>query len=255
MNVPLPMTLPADPFDRLDWTLIGAQLDSEGHAVLPGLLGADEARALAREAVTSNALRRVALDSLDLGRGDLLYFDTALPQLWAQWRADCYRQLARLANRWNEMLGMTYRFPGELNAFLERNRRAGQTLAQSHLNRLGTDDYVALHQRSAGEHVFPLQLVVLLSEPGSNFTGGELVLTEQRPRMQSRPMVVPLGLGDAAIIATAQRPFKGSSGYYRVNLRHAISRVRSGERVGVELSFHDAPRASGDQDALIPLDT
>ncbi|QGZ58237.1 2OG-Fe(II) oxygenase [Paraburkholderia acidiphila] len=233
--------------DKLDWHAIAAQLDSEGYAVLPRLLGADEARVLARGAGTSHALRRVSLDSLDLGRGDLLYLDDALPQPWAQWRTDFYRRLAPLANRWNEMLGMTDRFPAELNAFLEHNRRAGQTQTQSHLNQLGTDDYLALHQRSEGEHVFPLQVVALLAAPGEDFTGGELVLTEQRPRMQSRPTVVPLGLGDAAIIATAQRPFKGSSGYYRVNLRHAISRVRSGERIGVELSFHDAAQAASDQ--------
>ena len=254
MNLPLLMTLSADRFDKLDWRAIAAQLDSEGYAALPGLLGADEARALAREAGTWDASRRVSLDSLDLGRGDLLYFDAALPQPWAQWRADFYRQLAPLANRWNDMLGMTYRFPAQLNAFLERNRRAGQTRAQSHLNRLGTDDFLALYQRSEGEHVFPLQVVALLAAPGQDFTGGELVLTEQRPRMQSRPTVVPLGHGDAAIIATAQRPFKGSSGCYRVNLRHAISRVRSGERIGVELSFHDAPQAANDQHTF-DLDT
>ncbi|WP_395065354.1 2OG-Fe(II) oxygenase [Paraburkholderia silvatlantica] len=248
------MTLSADTFEKLDWSAIAAQLDGEGYAVLPRLADADEARGLAREAGASTALRRVSLDSLDLGRGDLLYFGAALPQPWAQWRTDLYRQLAPIANCWNEMLGMPYRFPETLDAFLERNRRAGQTQAQSHLNQLGADDYLALHQRSEGEHVFPLQVVALLTAPGKEFTGGELVLTEQRPRMQSRPAVVPLGLGDAAIIATAQRPFKGSSGYYRVNLRHAISRVRSGERIGVELSFHDAPQAANDQHAF-DLDT
>ncbi|MCX5542468.1 2OG-Fe(II) oxygenase [Paraburkholderia sp. CNPSo 3076] len=248
------MTLSADTFDKLDWSAIAAQLDSEGYVVLPRLAGTEEARMFAREALASNALRSVSLDSLDLGRGDLLYFGAALSQPWARWRADLYRQLAPIANRWNEMLGMPYRFPADLDAFLERNRRAGQTQAQSHLNQLGTDDYLALHQRSEGEHVFPLQVVALLSAPGKDFTGGELVLTEQRPRMQSRPTVVPLGLGDAAIIAAAPRPFKGSSAYYQVNLRHAISRVRSGERIGVELSFHDAPQAANDQRAF-DLDT
>jgi hypothetical protein len=111
------------------------------------------------------------------------------------------------------------------------------TQPQSHLNRLRVDDYLALHQRHDGEHVFPLQIVGLLTEPGSDFQGGEFVMTEQRPRMQSRPMVLPLKLGDAAIISTAQRPFKGTKGFYRVNLKHAISRVRGGERIGVELSM------------------
>lgn len=254
MNMSLHMTSSADTFDKLDWSAIATHLGSEGYAVLPGLAGADEGRRLAREAGTSTALRRVSLDSLDLGRGDLLYFGSALPQPWVQWRVDLYRQLAPIANRWSEMLGMPYRFPAALDEFLARNRRAGQTQAQSHLTQLGADDYLALHQRSDGKHVFPLQVVALLTEPGKDFTGGELVLTEQRPRMQSRPTVVPLGLGDAAIIATAQRPLRGSSGYYRVNLRHAVSRVRSGERMGVELSFHDAPRAANDQHAF-DLDT
>ncbi|WP_322028459.1 2OG-Fe(II) oxygenase [Paraburkholderia sp. J76] len=245
------MTSSADTFDKLDWRAIATQLDSEGYATLPRLLGADRARALAHEARTSNALRRASLDSLELGRGDLLYFGAALPQPWAHWRADFYRHLAPLANRWNEMFGIADRFPEALEAFLARNRRARQTQPQSHMNRLGAGDYLALHQRNEGEHVFPLQVVALLTAPGDDFTGGELVLTEQRPRMQSRPTVVPLGLGDAAIIATAQRPFKGSSGYYRVNLRHAISRVRSGERIGVELVFHDAPQAAHDQLACI----
>ncbi|HEY4804146.1 MAG TPA: 2OG-Fe(II) oxygenase [Paraburkholderia sp.] len=248
------MTSSSNTIAELDWSAIAAQLDSEGYAVLPRLLAADQARALASDAVMSNPLRRVSLDSVDLGCGDLLYFDEGMPQPWAQWRTDFYRHLAPVANRWNETLGMTYRFPADLHEFLARNQRAGQTQAQSHLNRLRADDYLALHQRSDGEHVFPLQVVVLLTEPGRDFTGGELVMTEQRPRMQSRPMVVPLGLGDAAIITTAQRPFKGSSGYYRVNLRHAVSRVRGGERIGMELSFHDAPRGSGDQRAFI-MDT
>ena len=118
-------------------------------------------------------------------------------------------------------------------------RRARQG-GQSHLSRLGVEDYLPLHQRNAGGQVFPMQVVALLSEPGKDFDGGEFVMTEQRPRMQSRPMVLPLGLGDAAIIGTAERPFKGTRGHYRVNLKHAVSRVRSGERVGLELTFHDA---------------
>jgi uncharacterized protein len=248
------MTSLATMIEDFDWTAIAAQLDSEGYAVLPRLLAPDHASELARMARTANTLRRVSLDSLDLGRGDLLYFDAGLPQPWAQWREAFYRQLVPLANRWNETLNLSYRYPAELAGFLAHNRQAGQTQAQSHMNRLHADDYQGLHQRSEGEHVFPVQVVALLSEPRKDFTGGELVMTEQRPRMQSRPMVVPLAQGDAAIIATAQRPFKGSSGYYRVNLRHAISRVREGERIGVELSFHDAPEASEGQHAFA-LDT
>lgn len=224
---------------RIDWNEIAMQLDAEGYALLPRLLDPEQARDLARQADTLAAPQRASLDSVGLGRGEILYFDSSLPQPWAAWRTALYRQLMPVANRWNATLNKPYRFPAELDEFLTRNRQAGQARAQSHLNRLRTDDYLALHQRNEGEHMFPLQIVALLTEPGKDFHGGEFVMTEQRPRMQSRPMVLPLGLGDAAIIGTAERPYQGGNGYYRVNLRHAISRVRDGERIGVELSFHD----------------
>ncbi|AXF22779.1 prolyl 4-hydroxylase [Burkholderia pyrrocinia] len=227
--------------DAPDWTSIGAQLDVEGYALLPGAFDLDEARELARRIREDGVGRRVSLDSLELGRGEIYRFGVQLPEPLASWRAALYRDLAPIANRWNETLGVPYRYPADLNAFLQRNIDDGQSKPLSNLSRLGAGDYLALHQSSEGEHVFPMQVVVLLSESGEDFTGGEFVLTEQRPRMQSRPMVLPLRLGDAAIISTAQRPFKGSKGYYRVNLKHAISRVRDGERLGVELSFHNAP--------------
>ncbi|WP_454727408.1 MULTISPECIES: 2OG-Fe(II) oxygenase [Cupriavidus] len=225
--------------DGLDWADIRWQLDAEGYAVMPGLLGAEVARRLARQ-TAAPAARRVALESGGLGRGELFYFGAGMPTPLELWRAALYRRLAVVANRWNETLGVDRRYPAELADFLRRNRDAGQTTPQSCLSRLGVDGHVALHQRNGEEDVFPLQIVALLSEPGTDFEGGEFVTTEQRPRMQSRPAVLPLGLGDAAIIATAERPFKGTKGCYRVNLRHAISRVRRGERVGLELSFHDA---------------
>lgn len=226
--------------DRLDWVDIGRQMDAEGYAVLSGLLGHDEARDLARQ-VSTIGLHRVALEPSDLGRGELFYFDTGLPVLLAQWRAALYRRLTIIANRWNETQDINHRYPAAFEAFLQRNREAGQTRAQSHLSRLSGSDYISLHQRNDGEQVFPMQIVAVLSEPGIDFQGGEFVMTEQRPRMQSRPVVLPLKLGDLAIIATAERPFKGVKGYYRVNLKHAVSRVRQGERMGLELSFHDAP--------------
>ncbi|KWF30871.1 2OG-Fe(II) oxygenase [Burkholderia pseudomultivorans] len=224
-----------------DWTDMGAQLDSDGYALLSGAFDPDEVRELARRITADGVARRVSLDSLELGRGEIGRFGAQLPEPLASWRAALYRDLAPIANRWNETLGVQYRYPPELDTFLQRTSDAGQNKPLCHLNRLGVGDYLALHQSSDGEHVFPMQVVVLLSEPGEEFAGGEFVLTEQRPRMQSRPMVLPLALGDAAIIGTAQRPFKGSRGYYRVNLKHAISRVRDGERLGVELSFHHAP--------------
>jgi len=227
--------------DRLDWARITAQLDVEGYALLPGLLDADQAHALRRRIDRPEELRRMSLASGDLGCGELFYVGERLPMPLPMWRQAFYRHLALVANRWNERLAVAYRYPVELEGFLERNRRAGQARAQSHASRLREHDYQALHQRDEGEHVFPLQLVALLCEPGRDFTGGEFVMTEQRPRMQSRPMVLPLAVGDVAIITTAQRPCQGTKGYYPVNLKHAISRVRMGERIGLEVSFHDAP--------------
>lgn len=226
---------------NLDWADVASQMDTEGYAVLPGLLAPAQAQAIAHQIDACATLRRVSLASCDLGRGDLHIFGSRLPEPLVAWRETFYEYLAPIANRWNETLGVGYRYPAVLEDFLQRNREAGQARPLSHLNRLGEADYLALHQQSEGEHVFPLQVVALLSAPVEAFTGGEFVMTEQRPRMQSRPMVLPLRLGDAAIISTAQRPFKGNKSYYRVNLKHAISRVRSGQRIGLELSFHDAP--------------
>jgi hypothetical protein len=234
------MTSSNTTIDRLDWACIATQLNTEGYAILSGLLNTGAARNLARQTKSMSAAHRVSLASADLGRGELFYFDASLPMPLKAWRMTFYRYLVVIANRWNEILGVDDRYPAELGDFLRHNQKTDQTQAQSHLNRLGVEDYVSLHQRNDGEQVFPLQIVALLSEPGKDFHGGEFVMTERRPHMQSRPMVLPLKLGDAAIIATAERPFKGTKGYYRVNLKHAISRVRTGERIGLELTFHDA---------------
>lgn len=232
--------IPSDTgIERLDWAAIAAQLDAEGYALLPGLFDPVAARELVRQATQLDAVR-VSLASGNLGSGELIHFDATLPVPLENLRAALYPHLAAIANRWNGILGVTGRYPAQLQDFLQRNREAGQTRTQSHLSRLGPEDHIALHQRNDGEVVFPLQLVALLSAPGLDFLGGEFVMTEQRPRMQSRPMVLPLALGDAALIATAERPFRGSKGFYRVNLKHAVSRVRQGERLGLELSFHDA---------------
>ena len=234
--------------DGLDWTGIAAQLNTEGYALMPGLLGPDVARRLARETPTTKAGHRLPQASVNPWEGGLHYFfGASLSPPWGVWRAAFYRHLVTIANRWNEILGVGDRYPAELDDFLQRHRQAGEVQPQSRVRRLGVGDYVALHQRRDGEYVFPFQVVALLSEPGTDFGGGEFVMTEQRPRMQSRPMVLPLRLGDAAVVTTSVRPFKGTRGYYRVNLKHAISRIRQGERVGVELSFHDAlmPRQNG----------
>lgn len=226
--------------DRLDWTAIAAQLNSEGYAIVPDLLSSDQSRALARYP-DSLTLQRQVLNSVDQGRGELFYFDDRLTAALETLRSRLYHHLAAIANHWNEILGITYRYPAALDAFCRHNRDIGQNRALSHLSRLCEDDYLPLQQRNEGECVFPLQLVAVLTEPGQDFQGGEFVMTEQRPRMQSRPMVLPLQVGNTAIISTAQRPFKGSKGFYRVNTKHAISRVRAGERIGLELSFHGAP--------------
>lgn len=232
----------ASTIDRLDWARIATELDTEGYAVLCGLFTTDLAGELAGQI---DALRRVSLASEELGRGNLFFFGERLPTSLQHLRAELYRPLAAIANGWNDTLNVEYRYPGDFDEFEHRHRVVGQRRQLSYLSRLGEDDYLALHQRDDGDHVFPFQLVGLLSSPVGDFSGGEFVMTEQRPRMQSRPMVLPLAAGDAAIISTAQRPHKGTKGYYRVNLKHAVSRVRTGSRLGIELSFHNGPEAQG----------
>ncbi|POR52934.1 hypothetical protein B0G62_104231 [Paraburkholderia eburnea] len=219
--------------ERFDVQNIESQLEAEGYAVLPECLDTREGRALAT--------------LLDEGRttpgqegGEFRYFDDAMPPLLNAWRDALYRWLVPLANRWNTLSGIDRAFPAELDAFLDASRSAGQHRPQSHLYRLREGERLGLHRHDEGEWIFPLQIVALLSEPRRDFSGGEFVMTEQRPRMQSRPMVVPLGFGDMAIIASVQRPIQGSHGYYQGRLKHAISRVRSGERIGLELMFHNA---------------
>lgn len=232
------MTSLVNAIQQLEWTSIEPQLDAEGFALLPGLIDPDIARGLAEQARMPTARHSQSLASEGLGQGEVSYFAENLPAPWSSGRNSLYRHLAPIANRWNQILDVKYRFPDQLEMYQEQNRQAGQTQALSHVSRLVREDYLSLHQRNIGAHVFPMQVVVLLSEPGADFSGGEFVMTEQRPRMQSRPMVLPLRIGDAAVISTAERPFRGTKGYYRVNMKHAISRVRNGERIGVELSFH-----------------
>jgi hypothetical protein len=174
------------------------------------------------------------------GRGEYKYFSYPLPAVVSDLRSALYPPLAEIANRWYETMGIDVRFPNEHAAFLERCHAAGQTKPTPLLLRYGEGDYNCLHQDLYGEHVFPLQVAFLLADPGSDFTGGEFVLTEQRPRMQSRVEVVALKRGDGVIFPVRQRPVQGARGIYRVNLRHGVSCVRSGERTTLGVIFHDA---------------
>ena len=227
--------------DALDWTQATADLDAQGCAVLKRLLSPQECAAMsALYPDDINFRSRIVMGRHGFGRGEYKYFAHPLPDLIAQLRPALYARLCGLANRWNETMGIDIRYPDHHEAFVKRCHDAGQTRPTPLLLQYGVDDYNCLHQDLYGEHVFPLQVAILLSEPGRDFAGGEFVLTEQRPRMQSRPEVVPLAQGDAVVFAVHHRPVQGTRGFYRVNLRHGVSRIRSGHRHTVGVIFHDA---------------
>jgi hypothetical protein len=227
--------------DAIDWTQAERELDTQGCAVLKGLLSPDGCRALAALYPDDSHFRsRVVMGRHGFGRGEYQYFAYPLPDLIAGLRPALYARLQGIANRWNEAMGIDIRYPEEHDAFLKRCHAAGQTRPTPLLLQYEAGDYNCLHQDLYGEHVFPLQVAILLSEPGRDFTGGEFVLTEQRPRMQSRAEVVPLRQGDAVAFAVHHRPVQGTRGAYRVNLRHGVGRVRSGQRHTLGVIFHDA---------------
>jgi hypothetical protein len=224
-----------------DWSAASAHLDAHGYAVFEGVLTGEECSALAGLYEEDGRFRsRVVMARHGFGRGEYKYFAYPLPETVADLRAAFYPRLVPVANRWWEALGLDPRFPEEHARFLDRCHRAGQTRPTPLLLRYAEGDYNALHQDVYGEHLFPLQVAVLLSEPGTDFMGGEFVLTEQRPRMQSRAEVVPLRRGDGVAWAVRSRPVPGRRGTYRVNLRHGVSRLRSGRRHTLGLIFHDA---------------
>ena len=225
----------------MDWQAVVTQLDLAGHAVLPRLLEAAACADLRGCYADRGRFRsRIVMQRHNFGRGEYQYFAEPLPQQVQRLRQEIYALLAPLANRWAEALGEAARFPASLAEFRERCHAAGQTRPTPLLLRYGAGDYNCLHQDLYGAVHFPLQLIVLLNQPGEDFGGGELVLVEQRPRMQSRPQVLALGRGDAAIIATRYRPAQGARGIYRLNLRHGVSRVDWGERHALGVIFHDA---------------
>ena len=227
--------------DAIDWAQATTDLDAQGCAVLKGLLTPDECRALAAMYPDDSHFRsRVVMGRHGFGRGEYKYFAYPLPDLIAELRPALYARLAGIANRWNEAMGIDVRYPAAHDAFLKRCHDADQARPTPLLLQYEAGDYNCLHQDLYGEHVFPLQVAILLSEPGRDFTGGEFVLTEQRPRMQSRAEVVPLAQGDAVAFAVHHRPVQGTRGTYRVNLRHGVSRIRSGQRHTLGVIFHDA---------------
>jgi hypothetical protein len=225
----------------VDWGAIAGELDAYGCAMLDALLSPQECRALAGLYPHDALFRsRVVMGRHGFGRGEYKYFSYPLPDAVASLRDTIYPRLVPIANRWNAAMGSEVRYPDTHAAFLQRCHAAGQSRPTPLLLQYGAGDYNCLHQDLYGEHVFPLQVAVLLSEPGRDFSGGEFVLTEQRPRMQSRVDVLPWRQGDAVIFAVHQRPVPGTRGSYRVNLRHGVSRVRSGHRHTLGIIFHDA---------------
>lgn len=225
----------------VDWKRLEGELDTGGAATIRGLMTGAECDAVASLYDDERRFRStVVMSRHGFGRGEYKYFGYPLPAVVARLRATLYPPLAAIANRWNEAMGIEARYPSTHAAYLERCHQAGQTRPTPLLLRYGEDDYNCLHQDLYGELVFPLQLTVLLSRPGADFTGGEFVLTEQRPRMQSRAQVVALGRGDAVVFAVRYRPVTGARGVYRVNMRHGVSRVHSGRRHTLGIIFHDA---------------
>jgi uncharacterized protein len=226
---------------ELDWPRIAGDLDAFGCALVPGLLAPADCEALVALYDQDDRFRsRVIMARHGFGRGEYKYLAHPLPEVVARLRGELYPPLAAIANRWNQAMGVDVDYPDDHAAYLARCHRDGQTRPTPLLLRYGDGDYNCLHQDLYGRHVFPLQLTVLLSRAGRDFTGGEFVLTEQRPRMQSRAEVVPLDRGDAVIFPVQRRPVQGTRGFYRVAMRHGVSRLRSGHRHALGVIFHDA---------------
>jgi hypothetical protein len=225
----------------IDWPRVGQDLDADGGAVIDGLLGPAECADLASSYPRDELFRsQVVMARHGYGRGAYKYFAYPLPEILATLRTDLYPRLVPVANRWNAAMKIDAQFPDAHPRFLEQCHAAGQLRPTPLLLQYGLGDYNCLHQDLYGAQVFPMQVTILLSAPGRDFTGGEFVMTEQRPRMQSRPLVLPLQQGDAVVFAVQRRPVQGARGVYRVNLRHGVSRVRSGQRHAAGIIFHDA---------------
>jgi uncharacterized protein len=231
----------SDAVNAIDWSAASADLDAQGWAILPKLLTTNDCDATTVIFDRDEAFRtHVIMARHGFGRGEYKYFAYPLPTLIEGLRTAIYPYLAPIANRWHEAMGLDVRFPAGHAAFIKRCHAARQTRPTPLLLQYGKDDYNCLHQDLYGEHVFPLQVAILLSEPSEDFEGGEFVLTEQRPRMQTRAAVVPLKKGDAVVFAVNSRPVQGMRGPYRVNLRHGVSKLHAGHRHTLGIIFHDA---------------
>ncbi|MBX9592155.1 MAG: 2OG-Fe(II) oxygenase [Hyphomonadaceae bacterium] len=225
----------------IDWGQVAAELDAHGCATVGPLLSPGDCGAISGLYASEVPFRsRIVMARHGFGRGEYKYFAYPLPTRVADVRTRLYPELAKIANRWNEQMGIAVRYPAAHDAFLQRCHQAGQGKPTPLLLQYGPGDYNCLHQDLYGEHVFPLQIAILLSQPGTDFTGGEFVLTEQRPRMQSRAEVVPLRQGEGVIFPVHHRPVSGTRGIYRVMMRHGVSRLRSGQRHTLGVIFHDA---------------
>jgi uncharacterized protein len=226
---------------RCDWDAVASQLDTHGNAVMEKLLSAEECKGIAGLYPHEEHFRsHVVMARHGFGKGEYRYFSYPLPGLIGGLRTALYPPLSVIANGWNERMGIDQRYPADHAEFLALCHEAGQTRPTPLLLQYMPGDFNALHQDLYGDLAFPIQVAILLSEPGRDFTGGEFVLTEQRPRMQSRPEVVSLRQGDAVAFAVHNRPVRGTKGSYRVNLRHGVSRLRSGRRHTLGIIFHDA---------------
>ncbi|RVD80026.1 2OG-Fe(II) oxygenase [Pseudomonas koreensis] len=235
------MSMSPSRLDALDWASLEQQLDERGHAIIRALLSPQTCERLSALYPQTEPFRsQVVMARHGFGRGEYKYFRYPLPTTIERLRNALYPRLVPLANRWYERMGLPARFPATHAELLQRCRDAGQLRPTPLLLQYGPQDYNCLHQDLYGELVFPLQVAILLSAPGRDFTGGEFVLTEQRPRMQSRPYVVDLQQGDTLIFAVNQRPVRGTRGDYRVTMRHGVSRLHSGNRHTLGIIFHDA---------------
>jgi uncharacterized protein len=227
--------------DVIEWAKVHADLDAQGWAIAPKLLTHAEADSISGLYHQEYGFRsHIIMSRHGFGRGEYKYFSYPLPTLIQSLRAAAYSKLAPIANHWGERMRLPVRFPADHADFLERCHRAGQVRPTPLLLEYAPEDYNCLHRDLYGEHVFPIQIAILLDQPGEDFKGGEFVMTEQRPRMQSRAMVLPLKKGDAAIFAVNSRPMKGVRGDYQVKLNHGVSKLYSGKRHTVGVIFHDA---------------